>query len=152
MNLIEMLQSLFFILAIFSLTALSAGRSEEDSPQLHDIIRHLERDYADTINSSGDVNKHTPIVHLDYDRCRVTVPHEMNPSKPHWIQYLWVVSESDNRILGVKEFDATNDRTASLNVKVSRGSTVRAFAFCNEHGLWKSEAMKIPDSDESDEL
>ncbi|GKY91642.1 hypothetical protein MPSEU_000136100 [Mayamaea pseudoterrestris] len=145
------------IALLLSVLIMSSGQAARDRHELQEIVRQLVSEHAGTINSKGDATKHTPIVHIAYDRARVTIPHEMNPTKPHWIQYVWAVNMDDNRILGVSAFDAS-DRTARLSAEVRAGTTIRAYAYCNEHGLWASKPMKVPiatatgDGDANDEL
>ena len=81
---------------------------------------------------------------MAYDRLRVTLPHEMKPS--HWIQYVWAIdADRPNRILGAKLFDPDMG-AARLTVQVRGGQRVRALAYCNEHGLWTSDVVQVPNT------
>lgn len=152
----EMISPIHVYLLTFLALLISAATPAaiEQEPELLAEVSRLTTAHAEAINSKGDPTKHMPVLRFDADRCHVTVPHEMNPSKPHWIQYLWVVAHHNgvgsDRILGIKQFAAAEDSAAELTVPVMPGSKVQAFAFCNDHGLWSSavhETKSMVDSE-----
>jgi desulfoferrodoxin (superoxide reductase-like protein) len=155
MKMIRVIYRVFTLLSFLAFSVAQVASGEQHS--LEDTVHQLQLEHTDTLNSQGDATKHTPVVQITSENLsHITIPHEMNPTKPHWIQYLWALDETannDNRILGVKAFEARQDPIATLTVKVSPGSTVRAFAFCNTpHGLWASDAFDVPLSGSDAEL
>jgi desulfoferrodoxin (superoxide reductase-like protein) len=140
--------TLLVVLTQLATPSASEISAAEPANPLEAVVRRLETDHADSVNSNGDPGKHTPVILITAeDQIEVYVPHEMEASKPHWIQYLWVVGgeeeDDDRQILGVTQFDADHT-SATLAVAVTPGSTVQALAYCNEHGLWKSAVHSLP--------
>lgn len=69
---------------------------------------------------------------------RVTVNHEMNAEKPHYIMWIKLLDGEDN-LIGEKSFQAVDEK-AEANFEVPSGpSVLKAYAMCNLHGLWLEE-------------
>lgn len=75
-------------------------------------------------------------------------PHEMTPE--HWITTMYVRDQADV-VIGFRDFGATElkpqfsrNYVPSLVFPLPAGTTrVRAFAFCNRHSHWASDAMRL---------
>ncbi len=68
----------------------------------------------------------------------VTVEHEMNAEKPHFIQWIKLVDGEDNE-LGFHQFkaqDAKAETVFELSIVPAR---LIALEKCNLHGIWKEE-------------
>jgi len=68
----------------------------------------------------------------------VTVSHEMNPEKPHYIMYIMLKDGEDN-LLGEREFEATHEKAEAIFELTTVPSKLVAFERCNLHGLWMDE-------------
>ena len=68
----------------------------------------------------------------------VTVSHEMNPEKPHYIMKLMLKDGEDN-LLGEKEFQATDEKAEAIFELTTVPSKLIAYERCNLHGLWMDE-------------
>lgn len=82
--------------------------------------------------------KHTPVIHVNGDEVRVTVGPEggMHPMESrHAIAWICLITSGGNQR---KMLDP--DGNAEAVFKLAEGErVVRAFAYCNLHGLWVAE-------------
>ena len=68
----------------------------------------------------------------------VTVNHEMNPEKPHYIMYIKLM-DGDGNVLGEKDFVPEDPKAEAVFELSTVPSKLVAEERCNVHGLWKSE-------------
>jgi superoxide reductase len=68
----------------------------------------------------------------------VSVSHEMNPEKPHYIMWIQLKDGQDN-LLGEKQFQADAAKAEAVFTLANSPSRLIAYEKCNLHGLWKEE-------------
>lgn len=90
----------------------------------------------------GKEDSHVPqIVYERMDtglKVTVTVSHEMNAEKPHYIMNIMLKDGADN-LLGEKEFQATDEKAEAIFELTTVPSKLIAYERCNLHGLWMDE-------------
>ena len=121
-----------------------------------------------TVNTNGDPVKHTPIISLEPDPktkgygriLTMSVPHVMDPEKPHFIQYMWLYDVTRGRngagnVISAKEFTANDasppsivatvasGRSATKYAQITKGTVLKPYIYCNLHGLWEGEAVAL---------
>eukprot|EP00635_Sarcinochrysidales_sp_CCMP3193_P008262 CAMPEP_0118889380 /NCGR_PEP_ID=MMETSP1166-20130328/333_1 /TAXON_ID=1104430 /ORGANISM="Chrysoreinhardia sp, Strain CCMP3193" /LENGTH=217 /DNA_ID=CAMNT_0006827967 /DNA_START=22 /DNA_END=675 /DNA_ORIENTATION=- len=122
-------------------TASAIGKAVD--PGVARKILQIERLNVDS-NVNGDPKKHLPQVAVADAKVTCTVPHVMDPAKPHFIEYLWLKDEATETIIAAKQFKATDPAPPSLVApSVKRGTTVVPVAYCNLHGLWIGDAELV---------
>uniref|UniRef100_A0A7S2YQW7 Desulfoferrodoxin ferrous iron-binding domain-containing protein n=1 Tax=Entomoneis paludosa TaxID=265537 RepID=A0A7S2YQW7_9STRA len=117
--------------------------TEKDEP-LHSKLLQLMRDTQSQINSLGAAEKHIPLTEVsltdeesDATRAvKVVIPHVMDDS--HFIQYVWLQNVATNEIVSASETKAGEEPTL-LTTNVAAGSTLKAYSFCNLHGIWTGD-------------
>ena len=68
----------------------------------------------------------------------------MDRIQPHFIEYLWLKDEDNNKVIKAKHFTPRDASPPTLIVTgVDKGTKVRALLFCNLHGLWQGEAFTV---------
>ena len=79
--------------------------------------------------------KHKPVVEIDGDKVSVKVGETAHPmDDDHYIQFLIVEAGAKQYAKCFKPGDV-----AEATFTVNSADDVKAFAFCNLHGLWSSE-------------
>lgn len=68
----------------------------------------------------------------------VTVSHEMNPEKPHYIMNI-KLEDGEGQLLGEKELEATDEKAEAIFELTTMPSKLVAYERCNLHGLWMDE-------------
>ena len=68
----------------------------------------------------------------------VTVSHEMNPEKPHYIMNI-KLEDGEGQLLGEKELEATDEKAEAIFELTTLPSKLVAYERCNLHGLWMDE-------------
>lgn len=107
-------------------------------------IKDIELKYADSVNTNGAPEKHLPEMAMYDGSVEAVVNHVMDPDKPHYIEYMWIKDMKTGRILASRQFQPTDPSPPSITASnVKDGSLVKAFLFCNLHGLWQGEAMTV---------
>ena len=121
-----------------------------------------------TVNTNGDPVKHTPMIQLEPDPktkgygriLTMSVPHVMDPDKPHFIQYMWLYDVTRGRngagnVIAAKEFTANDasppsivatvasGRSATKYAQITKGTVLKPYIYCNLHGLWEGEAVAL---------
>ena len=111
-------------------------------------VKALEKEFGDSINSNGAPEKHLPKVTLssvngkpDLTMVQVTVPHVMDPEKPHWIQAIWLKEERSGDVAVAKVLPATEPSPPGLTCGVPKGARLTPYLYCNLHGLWKGDTF-----------
>lgn len=86
--------------------------------------------------SNASSEKHVPVVQIDGEKVTVDVGSVKHPMlKEHSIE--WVVLETEN---GFKKVDLCPDQEPKAEFTLVQGEKViTAYAYCNQHGLWKAE-------------
>ncbi len=75
-------------------------------------------------------------------RVTVSVSHEMNAEKPHYI--MWIqLKDGEGNALGEKQFQASDEKAAAVFELTTTPEKLVAFEKCNLHGLWKEEVEVI---------
>ena len=86
---------------------------------------------ANSVDAS--LEKHTPVVEIVEDELLIKVGSTLHPmTKEHYIQ--WIVVSNDERYYEVKLFP---EQDPVVRIPLLRNATV--YAYCNLHGLWKTE-------------
>lgn len=65
----------------------------------------------------------------------VSVNHEMNAEKPHYIMWIKLMDGEDN-LLEEMEFQATDEKASVVFDLPSVPSELKAYEKCNLHGIW----------------
>ena len=107
-------------------------------------IRSLVKEFGNNKNTNGAPEKHIPVVEVNGDEVTVTIPHVMDPDKPHYIQYVWLTNTENGKILLSKGFLATDESPPTLTANVpSNIDEVTPMCFCNLHGLWEGPSVSV---------
>ncbi len=90
----------------------------------------------------GKEDSHVP--NMAYERTEsglrvtVSVSHEMNAEKPHYI--MWIqLKDGEGNLLGEKQFQATDEKAEAVFELTTVPGKLVAFEKCSLHGLWKEE-------------
>ena len=88
------------------------------------------------VQTEGDkAPKHKPVVEIDGDKVTVKVGEVAHPTDDdHYIQFIIVEAGAEQYAKCLKPGDA-----AEAAFTVNSTDDVKAYAFCNQHGLWSSE-------------
>jgi len=91
--------------------------------------------FLEANTSEGAVEKHVPVYEIDNQEGDViirvgSVEHPME--KEHYI--MWIAQVTDNIITKVLLFP---EQSTMVRMKYIKGATI--YAYCNKHGLWKTE-------------
>lgn len=88
---------------------------------------------ANTVEAS--VEKHLPVVSVDGDRISVSVGSAAHPMvEEHYIQWIYLQTEHGGQRKALNPGDAPE-----AVFTVTDDKPVAVFAYCNLHGLWKTE-------------
>ena len=86
-----------------------------------------------TVEASAE--KHLPVVTVNGEDINVKIGSAAHPmSEDHYIQWVYVETERGGQRKGFKPGE-----TPELNFKVVDDKPVAVFAYCNLHGLWKTQ-------------
>lgn len=86
---------------------------------------------ANSVDAS--VEKHTPVVEIVEDELLIKVGSIFHPmTKDHYIQ--WIIVNNDERCYEVELFP---EQDPVIRIPLLRNATI--YAYCNLHGLWKTE-------------
>jgi desulfoferrodoxin (superoxide reductase-like protein) len=70
----------------------------------------------------------------------VTVSHEMNPEKPHYIMLI-KLKDGEGNLLGEKEFQAADEKAEAIFELSTLPGKLVAYEKCNLHGVWMDEVV-----------
>ena len=70
----------------------------------------------------------------------VTISHEMNPEKPHYIMYI-KLKDGEGNLLGEKEFQAADEKAQAIFEVTGVPGKLIAYEKCNLHGVWMDEVV-----------
>ena len=86
--------------------------------------------------TDGALEKHVPVVSVDGTAVTVKVGAVAHPMLPeHWIEWIAIETRQGSQIKYLKPGEAP-EATFALT---EGDALVSAYAYCNLHGLWKSE-------------
>ncbi len=98
----------------------------------------MEELVANTVEAS--VEKHLPVVEVDGDIVRVAVGSVEHPMVDvHFIEWIYVETEKGGQYRKLNPGEAP---VVEFNVAGDKAVTV--YAYCNLHGLWKTEIVEEP--------
>lgn len=116
-------------------------------------VQYLEAEYADSVNTNGAPEKHLPVVMIQPQEGGATdgttksvlaqVNHVMDPEKPHFIEYMWIKNVDSGECVACKAFKATDPSPPSIAASIKEGTKIKAFLFCNLHGLWQGDEVVV---------
>lgn len=134
----------------FVAAAIASGARPALAISIDKQIKEWEESCKDTVNTVGAPEKHIPSVSMMTKKntgtlIEVSVPHVMDPDKPHWIQSIWLKDESTGKVVVAKVFEPTDASPPTLSYELvsSSGSTLTPMLYCNLHGLWKGETITL---------
>lgn len=114
----------------------------DDCGSIIQVLAEGDGDACDThmlefpIQTEGEKSpKHKPVVEIDGDKVTVKVGEAAHPmDDDHFIQFLIVEAGMEQYAKCFKPGDV-----AEATFTVNSTDDIKAFAFCNLHGLWSSE-------------
>ncbi len=87
-------------------------------------------------STEAATEKHIPVIAVNGNHVKVTVSTTLHPMiETHYIEWIALETESGNQRKVLKPGDAP---VAEFEM-VAGDKVVAAYAYCNLHGLWKSE-------------
>jgi desulfoferrodoxin-like iron-binding protein len=136
---------------VMAAATVAAGGKLDDAVAipLSGKVEALEYENIEYVNLKGAPEKHLPIITLlgssnSKIKVKVVVPHVMDSVQPHFIEYVWLKDEENNKVIKAKHLLATDPSPPTLTVAgVVKGTKVRALLFCNLHGLWQGDAFTV---------
>lgn len=97
------------------------------------VIPGLQELIPNTVEASGE--KHKPVVKVEGDKVTVSVGSVAHPmAEEHWIEWIWLQTNKGGQYK-VLEPDQVPEAVFQLEHEIP----VAAYAWCNLHGLWKTE-------------
>lgn len=132
----------------------------------------LLQENKETVNSIGDPTKQIPVITLEPDPktkgygriLTVSVPHVMDPEKPPFVGYMWLLDVTKGgkgvgNVIVAKEFKAdrpsdmasppsieakvASGYSATKYAQITKGTTVKPYIYCDLYGLWEGEAVAL---------
>ncbi len=104
---------------------------EEKGPSVYCCGEKMEEMIANTVEASFE--KHIPVVMINDDIVKVNVGSTTHPMEEnHYISWIYLETDKGCQIKYCKEIPEVEFKL--LNEKVQT-----VYAYCNLHGLWKSE-------------
>jgi superoxide reductase len=150
-------QALILLVALFLLLPAGCSRSQEEpAEQSMEAASEAAAEPAPAEQTvftredpgayGGKEDSHVPRVAYEKTesglRVTVSVSHEMNAEKPHYI--MWIqLKDGEGNTLGEKQFQASDEEAAALFELTTVPEKLVAFEKCNLHGLWKEEVAVI---------
>ena len=90
----------------------------------------------------GKEDSHVPVITFEKSESGLTVAvsvnHEMNTEKPHFIEWIQL-KDGRGRLLGERRFQAEENRAEAVFELTRIPDLLVAFEKCNIHGIWKEE-------------
>ncbi|KAL1529402.1 hypothetical protein AB1Y20_000351 [Prymnesium parvum] len=132
--------------ALAAAAALASGASPAHASLVAAKVTQLDK-AAETRNSVGAPEKHLPSLLAEGGgkeaKLTMTVPHVMDPEKPHFIEYMWLKDVGTDAVLAVKALKASDPSPPTLVASVAKGKTVVPMLYCNLHGLWEGKPFAV---------
>lgn len=131
--------------ALIAAAVLASGGSPAYAAELSDTVARLDAKASER-NCHGAPEKHIPLLSMErttrfnvLSNIVLTVPHEMQGHKPHFIEYLWLKDANTGDVLAVKEFTPSVISPPSMSASIAKGRRILPMLYCNVHGLWEGE-------------
>jgi superoxide reductase len=127
------------LLVLFLLLPMACSRSQDEpAEQTEEAVFTREDPGA----YGGKEDSHVPNVAYEKTesgfRVTVSVSHEMNAEKPHYI--MWIqLKDGEGNLLAEKQFQATDEKAEAVFELTTVPGKLVAFEKCSLHGLWKEE-------------
>jgi len=97
-----------------------------------------------TPNINGESKEHLPQVKIDSNQnIEVSVKHKSSVENGY-IKFIWLKDVKTNEVVLVRGFTPTDPDPPILKARVPKGVELRAYSFCNVHGLWKGDPFIVP--------
>ena len=110
-----------------------AGLIHESGVPMMCCGQKMEELVPNTVEASGE--KHLPVVSLDGCTLKVNVGAVDHPMIPeHFIEWVYVQTENGGQRKALKPGDAP-----CVSFCLGEDKAVAVYAYCNLHGLWKTE-------------
>ena len=91
----------------------------------------------DHVHGTEGSEKHAPIIKINSNSIDVQIGLQLHPMEPeHRIEW---VALTDGERVEIQRLGLTTPPVVKFS-KMSENGKVRAYAFCNIHGLWQSES------------
>jgi len=133
--------------ALVTAAALVAGASPATAASMDAKVRSLAKEYSGTQNTNGAPEKHIPVIEVvdggTSKAVTVTIPHVMDPVKPHFIEYVWLADSGTGKIVASQKYQASDAAPPTLTTNVPSNSKVTPMCFCNLHGLWEGPTVSV---------
>jgi len=132
-------------LVMAAAVAATGNLPDAEAYSLATKVESIEYENLSTVNSNGAPEKHLPQVEVAENKSSltVTVPHVMDPQKPHFIEYMWLEEVGTKKVLAVQKFTATDPAPPTLKASINEGTKLKALLYCNLHGLWQGEPLTV---------
>lgn len=105
-------------------------------PNVRPVCCGCEMEILDTIHGTEGVEKHAPIISVNQDDITVQVGMQEHPMAPeHRIEW---VALTDGARVEIQKLSLSGQPVVKFS-KMDNSAKLRAYAFCNIHGLWRSE-------------
>jgi superoxide reductase len=130
---------MILLVALLLLLPVACSRSQDEpAAQTEEAVFTREDPGA----YGGKEDSHVPNVAYEKTesglRVMVSVSHEMNAEKPHYI--MWIqLKDGEGNLLGEKQFQATDEKAEAVFELTTVPGKLVAFEKCSLHGLWKEE-------------
>ena len=129
---------MILLVALLLLPAACSRSQDEPAAQTEEAVFTREDPGA----YGGKEDSHVPNVAYEKTesglRVTVSVSHEMNAEKPHYI--MWIqLKDGEGNLLGEKQFQATDEKAEAVFELTTVPGKLVAFEKCSLHGLWKEE-------------
>lgn len=105
-------------------------------PNVKPVCCGNEMEILEPQSGSEGGEKHIPIINIEGDSITVRVGLQLHPMAPeHRIEWIAI---SDGERVEIQKLGLTTPPIAKFPL-IGKGDKIRAYAFCNIHGLWASE-------------
>ena len=145
----------FIVLVLAALIVIPTGCAKEDKAVDEEQAAEKEEPASEEVEEKiftrsdpgawgGKEDSHIPqIVYEKAEaglRVTVTVSHEMNPEKPHYIMFI-KLKDGEGNLLGEKEFQAAAEKAEAVFELAAVPDKLVAYEKCNLHGVWMDEVV-----------
>jgi desulfoferrodoxin (superoxide reductase-like protein) len=134
---------------IILVTAAVEAASFAQAVTIEETVKKLEDEHRHEVNFAGSPPKgriiytHKLRVSVHDTYVNIHVAHKMDSKKPHWIEYIWLTDVKTGAVVAAQAYEPTDEEQPRLQAQVPLGSKVKPYAYCNLHGLWEGEAIRI---------
>ena len=130
-----------------------------------DLLRQQAAHFdSESVFTEVDGKKHTPYITLEGVKGKVFVGveggepiHPMVASRDgavHWVTEIYIVDQ-DGNIVAMESLDPTDVSEATMEFDITEdmtggGTTLKAYSYCNIHGLWVGPEVEVVETDEEE--